>query len=63
MQLVYRAQAFTLIPAPQRSIRPQAINWRYQVAGEAVEPVRVSDSFRSGSPAAINWRYQLPVMA
>ncbi len=54
MQLVYRAQAVTFIPAPQKFLRPQAINWRYQVAGEAVEPVRVSASFRSGLPAAIN---------
>ncbi len=62
MQLVYRAQAFTFTPAPQRSIRPRAINWRYQVAGDAVEPTSVS-AFRSILPAAINWRYQLPVMA
>lgn len=63
MQLVYRAQAVSFTPGPQCSIRPRVINWRYQVAGETVEPVGVSASFQPGLPAAINWRYQLPVMA
>jgi len=63
MQLVYRAQAFLFIPAPQKFLRPRAVNWRYQVAGEVVEPVGVSVAFRSSLPATINWRYQLPVMA
>ena len=58
MQLTYSGQTFTLVPGTrQRSFKPQAVNWRYQVSNDITLPL---DNESPQRPTAVNWRYQLP---
>ncbi|MFB2896187.1 hypothetical protein ACE1CI_25025 [Aerosakkonemataceae cyanobacterium BLCC-F50] len=58
MQLIYRGHTYNYTPAaPKAYVKPRALNWRYQVAGETYEPT--SESIKYVKPRAINWRYQM----
>lgn len=62
MQLIYRGYTYTIESIiPIQPVKPQAINWRYRVAGESYEPHFVAPSYIP--PRALNWRYQLSANA
>ena len=60
MQLIYRGHIYEYTPRPVQSyVKPRALNWRYQPAGENFEntPGSIQPYIQ---PRAINWRYQYP---
>ncbi|NJP10823.1 MAG: hypothetical protein HC866_16230 [Leptolyngbyaceae cyanobacterium RU_5_1] len=59
MQLIYRANAYTYVPAAQRDIQPRAINWRYRGCEGIATDVTAVPVLKAAHPRAINWRYQL----
>ncbi|HEY9662462.1 MAG TPA: hypothetical protein V6C65_28735 [Allocoleopsis sp.] len=67
MQLIYRGYTYTIESIiPIQPVKPQAINWRYRIAGTADEPQSYGPHFVAPSyipPRALNWRYQLSTNA
>ena len=62
MQLIYRGQIYNYTPAePKAYVKPRALNWRYQIAGEAYEGTTETEpeTVEYVHPRAINWRYQM----
>lgn len=59
MKLIYRAQIYEYTPRPIPAyVKPRAINWRFQPAGEKFEctPRPIPAYVK---PQAMNWRLQL----
>jgi hypothetical protein len=58
MQLIYGGHTYNYIPSsPKAYVKPRALNWRYQVAGENYEAKVKNTEYVK--PRAINWRYQM----
>ncbi|MFB2877650.1 hypothetical protein [Floridanema aerugineum] len=58
MQLIYRGHIYNYTPAaPKPYVKPRALNWRYQVAGETYQAK--AETTQYVKPRAINWRYQM----
>lgn len=60
MQLIYRGHIYNYTPAaPKPYVKPRALNWRYQIAGETYQPRAKTTQYVK--PRVLNWRYQMQI--